>query len=88
MESKDFQKYIPILKQLDFAIFPAPEGPNKTIPWPSKKFSFVDDSPTHVTIQDAETHKSYELPLVLVEFANPGVLRVSRQIRAWNGSFV
>ena len=88
MESKDFQKYIPILKQQPFAIFPIPKGPNQTILWHSKKFLYVDDSPTHIVVQDSENQKQYDLALVLVEFANPGVLRLTREVIAWNGSFV
>ena len=88
MDGKDFQKYIPVLKQDPFIIFPPPKGANQTILWHSKKFIYVDDSPTHVTIQDVETQKHSDVPLALVEFANKGILRVAREIWAFNGSFV
>jgi hypothetical protein len=88
MDHKDFPKYIEILKQEPFRIYPPPQGPDQTILWHSRKFVYVDYSPTHIIIQDAETQKSYDLPLVLVEFANRGVLRLTRSISPWNGSFV
>lgn len=88
MEQKEFLKFIDILKAEPFAIYPAPAGPDQRINWRLKKFTYVDDSPTHVTIQDVETEKNYDLPLALVEFANRGVLRLSRSVAPWNGSFV
>ena len=43
-------------------------------------FVYVDDELTHVKIRNSITEKVYDLPLVLVEFANVGVLRLSRMI--------
>ena len=89
MKFEDFVKlYVDILKREPFLLYPPPEGPDKRINWRLRKFTYVDDSPAHVTIQDVETQKNYELPLALVEFANPGVLRLSRAVIPWNGSFV
>ncbi len=88
MEQKEFVKFVDILKREPFAIYPTPTGPDKRVLWHLKKFSYVDDSPTHITIQDVETQKNYDLPLALVEFANPGVLRLSGPVSPWNGSFV
>jgi hypothetical protein len=88
MEQKEFVKYVEILKAEPFALYPAPAGPDQRINWRLKKFTYVDDSPTHVTIQDVETQKIYDLPLALVEFANREVLVLSRSVAPWNGSFV
>jgi hypothetical protein len=88
MDQQEFVKYIEILKSEPFAIYPPPAGPDQRINWRLKKFTYVDDSPTHVAIQDIETQKIYDLPLTLVEFANKGVLRLSRSAAPWNGSFV
>jgi len=88
MEQKEFLKFIEILKAGPFSIYPTPVGPDQCVRWYLKRFAFVDDSPTHVTIQDTETQKNYDLPLVLVEFANRGVLRLTRVVSPWEGSFV
>ena len=88
MEQKDFLKYVDILRAEPFAIYPTITGPDKRILWHLKKFTYVDDSLTHVVVQDTETQKNYDLPLALVEFANRGVLRLLRSVSAWNGSFV
>jgi len=39
---------------------------------------------THVKIQEVGTNKLCDVPLALVEFANPRVLRVARQMAAYN----
>jgi len=88
MEHKEFLKYVDILQVEPFAIYPTITGPDKRILWHLKRFTYVDDSPTHVTIQDTETQKNYDLPIALVEFANRGVLRLTRGVSPWNGSFV
>lgn len=88
MEQKEFLKYVDILKAEPFSIYPTIVGPDKRILWHLKKFTYVDDSLTHVIVQDAETQKNYELPLALVEFANRGVLRLTRGVSPINGSFV
>jgi hypothetical protein len=87
MEQAEFQKYIPTLEQKSFSIYPAPQESNNTV-WVYKKFVYRDDSPTHITIEDTETHKTYLVPLALVEFANPGILRLIRVVAPSNGSFV
>ena len=88
MDHTDFLNYIDILKQQPFSLYPAPQGPDLNVNWRLKKFTYVSDSPTHAAIQDPETEKTYELPLVLVEFANRGVLRLTRQVISFEGSFV
>ena len=88
MDQKEFVKFVDILKAEPFAIYPTPTGPDQRIKWYLKRFTYVDDSPTHVTIQDTENQKAYDLPLVLVEFANRGVLRLCRAVSPLNGSFV
>jgi hypothetical protein len=88
MEHKEFLKFIEILKLEPFAIYPTITGPDQRIKWHLKRFTYVDDSPTHVMIQDTDTQKNYDLPLTLVEFANRGVLRLTRAVSPWNGSFV
>lgn len=84
MEHKDFLTYLEILKAKAFKLFPCP----KNMRADQNSFVYVDDEPTHVKIQNTITQKVYDLPIVLVEFANVGVLRLSRVIEAFNGSFV
>jgi hypothetical protein len=88
VDHTDFLNYIDILKQQPFSLYPAPQGPDLNVNWRLKKFSYVSDSPTHVTIEDTDNQKTYELSLVLIEFANRGVLRLTRQVVSFDGSFV
>lgn len=89
MEQKDFLKYLDLVKE-PFALYPSPQSPdgNQNTYFRTAKFVYVDDNQTHVQIQDVKTQKTYDLPLVLIEFVNPGVMRLTRQVAAWNGSFV
>ncbi len=88
MNHTDFLVYLGILEEKPFSIYPPPTGPDKTKAWHLAKFTYVDHSRTHVKIKEEATDKIYDVPLVLVEFASLGVLRVSRQMIAYNGSFV
>jgi hypothetical protein len=90
MEHKDFLKYLDILKDKPFSLYPPPQGKdeNQNGHLRAAKFSYVDDTPTHVIIADNATSKTYHIPLVLVDFASPGILRLTRQLEPWNGSFV
>jgi hypothetical protein len=88
MEDKEFLKYVEILQAELFAIYPAPAGRDQRINRRLKKFTYVDDSPAHVTTQGTETQKNSDLLLALVEFANQGVLPPSRSLAPWNRSFV
>jgi hypothetical protein len=67
-----------------------PHGPdgNQNLHFKSAKFICVDDSPTHVKIKDMKTDKVYDVALVLIEFVNPSVMRLHREVAAWNGSVV
>jgi hypothetical protein len=89
VDHKDFLKYLEIVKE-PFAIYPAPQGNNQTENqhFRTARFSYVDHSPTHVRVTDIKTEKSYDLPMVLVEFVNPGVMRLTRAVAPLNGSFV
>jgi hypothetical protein len=84
MEHKDFLKYVDILRQKSFGLYPNP----KNLHSGQNNFTYVEDDPTHVKIQNTTTQKIYDLPLVLVEFANVGVLRLTRAVESFNGSFV
>ena len=89
MTQNDFQKYVPVLNQKPFSLYPAPEvAPSQAAEWYERKFTYVTDSETHVTIKDAASQKIYQIPLVLIEFANPGLLRLTRQVKPYNGDFV
>lgn len=82
MDSKQFGEYIDILQKRPFALHPAPGGID------FNRFTYVDDDSTHVRLENERTKKRYQLPLVLVEFANEGVLRLTRTVEAFNGGFV
>lgn len=86
MEHKDFEKYRHLL-QRRFKLYPNPSGPVGEV-WYSKEFELSDDSPTHLTIRDLETRKTYALPLVLIEFISPGLIRLTREIKIADGMFV
>jgi hypothetical protein len=89
MEHKDFLKYLELMKE-PFALYPGPKSTDQrqNLEFMTRKFTYVDDTPTHVKIQDTVTQKVYDLPLVLIEFVNPGVMRLTRDVTPWNGSFV
>jgi hypothetical protein len=89
MKHKDFLKYLDLEKE-PFALYPPPQSPEGTqnVHFKSAKFIYVDDGPTHVKIKDTKTDKVYDVALVLIEFVNPGVMRLNREVAAWNGSFV
>ena len=88
MEQAEFTKYVEVLEQKPFTIYPAPVGPDNTVAWHCKKFIYREDSRTHLTIEDAATGKVYQLPLALVEFANPGILGLTHVVAPSNGSFI
>lgn len=85
MEHKDFLKYVEILRTEPFGIYPHPKIAGKIS---TDRFIYVEDTLTHVHIKSTASEKIYELPLVLVEFANHGTLRLTREVQAWNGCFV
>jgi hypothetical protein len=84
MTQNEFRKYIQILQQKPFVLYPTPEDMDAN----NNKFEYVDDDQTHVQLRNPVLNKDYSLPLVLVEFANPGVLRLTRETKKFNGSFV
>jgi hypothetical protein len=88
MTKTEFQKYWNILKREPFCIYPKPIGPDQNKNWGLVKFTVLSLSETHVVVVEAEGETAFELPLAVVEFANTGVLRVSRQLYIVNGTFV
>jgi hypothetical protein len=91
MTQQDFQKYIGVLKAAPFTLYPAVDMssiPSRAPAWIGKQFKYVDDSEAHVIIQDTASDKTYYIPLVLVEFANPGVLRLTRALKPDNGNLL
>jgi hypothetical protein len=84
MTQAEFRDYEKILQQKPFVLYPTPDGLDSS----NNKFDLVDDSKTHLTIHNTAINKDYVIPLILVEFANPGVLRLTRQTKPFNGSFV
>lgn len=89
MTQDEFQKYIGVLDQKPFSLYPSPQVPeSQAQEWYARKYVYVSDSLTHVTIKDAASQKTYQIPLVLIEFANPGLLRLTRQVKPYNGDFV
>lgn len=81
MTQDEFRKYIPVLETKPFVLHPPPEGFNAG----NNKFEYVDCNATHVEVRGAGN--DYKVPLVLVEFANPGLLRLTRATKKFNGSF-
>jgi hypothetical protein len=89
MNERNFTLYVEVLQQKPFVLYPAIEvSATQAADWYDKKFAYISNSETHVTIEDIQSHKSYLIPLALVEFANPGVLRLTRAVKPWNGGFV
>lgn len=84
MDHNEFKKNLPVLFAKPFALFPAPEGIEPS----NNQFTYVGHDATHVKLQNAATQTEHILPLALVEFANPGVLRLMRAVTTYNGSFV
>ncbi len=88
MTKAEFQQYWPVLKREPFCIYPKPIGPDQNKNFGLIKFTVLNLSETHVSLVEAEGQTGYELPLAVVEFANTGVLRVTRQLYVVNGTFV
>jgi hypothetical protein len=86
MTRSEFEKYKVVLDRKPFVIYPAPQGTQKR--WDITQFTLSELSDTHVTIVEVGGHATYEVPLALIEFANTGVLRATRTLVPFNGSFV
>jgi len=84
MKPKDFEKHIPVLEERPFELYPAPKGLDMN----KNKFQYADYTDTHVTLVSTATSKIYCLPLSVVDFANPGILRLSREMTVRNGGFI
>jgi hypothetical protein len=84
MTHEEFKNYIGVLQQKPFAIYPMPEGFDDI----SNKWEYREASTTHAIIFNIAKDKASLVPIVLVEFVNPGVLRLSRRVTPLNGSFV
>ena len=84
MNEQEFALYIPTLNQGPFSLYPPLCGYDRR----KNSFVYVDHDRTHVTIKSIVTNNEYILPLVLIEFANPWVLRLTRNVKIFNGSFV
>jgi len=84
MTQQEFMQHLSLLQQRDFELYPDPKGIDRG----ERKFRYVDDTPTHVKIQNVITQKEYLLSLSLIELINPGIMRLYREVRAFNGSFV
>jgi hypothetical protein len=82
MKINEFAEHVEILQHRPFSLWPEPEG------IAVNRFEYVDDSPTHVRLKNVETGKVYQLSLTLVQFANDGVLRLTRKVEVFNGGFV
>ena len=90
MEEAEFHKYLSLARE-PFKIFPAPRprDHNEDVSYfRCAKFVYVEHNSTHVKVQDNKTEKFYNVPFVLVEFLNPGVMRLSRVVEILEGSFV
>jgi hypothetical protein len=77
MNDEEFRKYVNILQSGLFVLYPNPEHMDS-----SDRFEFIGFTETHAFIKRTRDNKQYSLPLVLVEFANPGepvVLRLTRR---------
>ena len=84
MTHDEFMQYLSVLQQGPFALLPDPKGIDRK----DNRFIYVDDNLTHVIIQSVSTQNQYHLPLVLIQFVNPGVMRLAREVQVFNGSFV
>ena len=89
MELKEFVKYLPILQQGPFELYPDTKGTDPR--GGSNRFIYIDHDQTHVKIQNLNTQTEYYLSLSLIELINPGrpgIIVLYREVRARNGSFV
>jgi hypothetical protein len=84
MSHDEFMQYLPILQQGPFVLLPDPKGIDRG----GNRFVYVDDNRTHVIIKSVSTDNQYHLPLALIQFVNPGVMRLAREVQVFNGSFV
>ena len=84
MTHDEFIQYLSVVKQGPFALLPDPKGIDRG----ENRFVYANDNLTHVIIQSVSTQNQYHLPLVLIEFINPGVVRLAREVSVFNGSFV
>jgi hypothetical protein len=83
MDAKEFQKYIIVLQAKEFSLYPCPDGMNSF-----DRFEYVNDDGLHLVVRHVKSSKEYHIALAVIEFANPGVLRLIRQMKVFNGSFV
>jgi hypothetical protein len=93
VDQQELQKYLSILSREPCGLYPTPEGMDEA----ENRFRYVRFTATHLIIENiagASDHLStagtykINLPLALIEFVNPRVLRLTRPVRAYNGSFV
>jgi hypothetical protein len=90
MDHKEFLQYMNILKERPFALYPVPKGVDEMQNGylRAAKYNYVDDTPTHVIIQNDVSSKSYHIPLLLIEFINPGWMRLKRELTPVNGDLL
>jgi hypothetical protein len=93
MEKEEFaRKYLDILRSKPFALFPLPnlQGAPLDIAdaWQRKSFQYVDHNQAYVTVQDTGNGNNYNIALTLVEYAVPGVLKLTRQLLRSNGDLL
>jgi len=84
MTHDEFMQYHSIIKQDAFRLIPDPDGIDRR----DNNFVYADDNRTHVIIKGVATQNQYHLPLVLVEFISPGVVRLTRKVKADEGNLV
>jgi hypothetical protein len=80
----DFEPYIRLLMDHVVQLYPLPKGFNSD----HANFTYVDVDQTHLKLKQHTSDKEFLVPLALVEFANPGLVRMTRDIKPFNGSFV
>jgi hypothetical protein len=76
MTPQEFELYLSVLRQGDFALHPNPTDTD----YGKRTFQYVSHTPTDVIIQHAATAKRYRLPLAVIGLITPGFLWLTGQI--------
>jgi len=85
MTLTEFRPFEPVLQANPFEISPAPKGFQPHDKW---RWIQMADNSTHIIVREENSQKDYYLPLLLIQFANPGVLVLTRPVFPFNGAGV
>ena len=84
MKKGDFENYTGLLTDCVVQLFPLPKGFKSD----DNNFTFVGLSQTHLKLKQQSSDQELLVPLALIEFVNPGVVRMTRETESFDESFV